>query len=45
MGNQKIKKYKKINEFINSDRTGKNLQGLGLGLSIVGKIVNEMNVA
>lgn len=35
--------YKTLDEMLASDRTGKNSTGLGLGLSIVEKIMKEMN--
>jgi two-component sensor histidine kinase len=35
--------YKKLDEILNSDRTGKNSRGLGLGMSIVQKIMQEMD--
>ena len=34
--------YKNLDEILNSDRTGKNSRGLGLGMSIVQKIMQEM---
>lgn len=34
--------YKNLEEILNSDRTGKNSRGLGLGMSIVQKIMQEM---
>lgn len=34
--------YKNLDEILNSDRTGKNARGLGLGMSIVQKIMQEM---
>lgn len=40
---QGICPYKNLNEILNSDRSGKNSTGLGLGLSIVQRIVIEMN--
>ncbi len=35
--------YRNLDELLKSDRTGKNSTGLGLGLSIVQKIIDEMN--
>ena len=35
-------RYKNLEEILNSDRTGKNSGGLGLGMSIVKKIMQEM---
>ncbi len=35
--------YKTLDEMLSSDRTGKNSTGLGLGLNIVQKIMNEMD--
>lgn len=35
--------YKNLDEILNSDRTGKNSRGLGLGMSIVQKIMKEMD--
>ncbi len=34
--------YKNLDEILSSDRTGKNSRGLGLGMSIVKKIMQEM---
>ena len=34
--------YKNLEEILSSDRTGKNSRGLGLGMSIVQKIMQEM---
>jgi len=35
--------YKNLDEILKSDRTGKNSRGLGLGMSIVQKIMQEMD--
>jgi hypothetical protein len=35
--------YKTLDEILSSDRTGKNSMGLGVGLSMVKKIIKEMN--
>lgn len=35
--------YKNLDQILNSDRTGKNSRGLGLGMSIVQKIMQEMD--
>jgi signal transduction histidine kinase len=35
--------YKNLEEILSSDRTGKNSRGLGLGMSIVQKIMQEMD--
>lgn len=35
--------YKNLDDILNSDRTGKNSRGLGLGMSIVQKIMKEMD--
>lgn len=40
---QGICPYKNLEELLSSDRRGKNAQGLGLGMSIVKKIMKEMD--